>query len=426
VEQVTWHEATEFCRLATERTRRQFRLPTEAEWEFACRAGSTGRYCFGSDETGLGDYAWFRNNSGGQTHPVGQKKPNAWGLHDVHGNVWEWVADWYAADYYANSPHENPTGPDTGNRRLLRGGSWGGRGDPCHSSLRYHHPPLTRVYTLGFRAVASVPGPAASDGPGRAQAVPRKPPAVKSSSERASAPAAKTPEPKLALSLQGVRMEFIYIAPGAGIEKGFYLGKTEVTVALFAAFVAATRYKTDAERYGDAGVWSVKKKTWLTLKHVSWKRPGFVQGASSPVVCVSRGDAIRFCEHLSKAEGMSFRLPTEAEWEYACRAGRKDEHWLPVEEHAWSRENSNGRTHAVASKRANPFGLYDMLGNAWEICADRYPAPQGWKSREKYVARGGSWVVWAGSCLPTSRSTFGGIWRDNGSGFRVALDLRKE
>jgi len=152
VEQVTWHKAAEFCRLATERTRRRFRLPTEAEWEFACRAGSTGRYCFGSDETGLGDYAWCRSNSGGQTHPVGRKKPNAWGLYDVHGNVWEWVADWYAADYYANSPRENPAGPDAGNRRPCRGGSSLDR-NAWRSAFRALLPPSQRKHNHGFRAV---------------------------------------------------------------------------------------------------------------------------------------------------------------------------------------------------------------------------------------------------------------------------------
>jgi formylglycine-generating enzyme required for sulfatase activity len=160
VEQVTWQEATEFCRLATGRTRRQFRLPTEAEWEYACRAGSTGRYCFGDSHSGLSDYAWFKNNSGGQTHPVGKKKPNQWGLYDVHGNVWEWVADRYAADYYANSPRENPTGPDAANRRLRRGGSEGTTGNVCRSAIRNHNPPSNRSNYLGFRAAVSASVPA--------------------------------------------------------------------------------------------------------------------------------------------------------------------------------------------------------------------------------------------------------------------------
>ncbi|MHC5058475.1 MAG: SUMF1/EgtB/PvdO family nonheme iron enzyme, partial [Planctomycetota bacterium] len=175
VEQVTWHEAAEFCRLATERTRKKVRLPTEAEWEYACRAGETSRWCFGSDEAGLDDYAWHHGNSAQQTHPVGRRKPNAWGLHDMRGNVWEWVADRYAARYYARSPGENPTGPKTGDRRLLRGGSWGINGSSCRSALRDHHPPTYRYRNRGFRAVVSaspVEAAASTRGPARPPGVP--------------------------------------------------------------------------------------------------------------------------------------------------------------------------------------------------------------------------------------------------------------
>jgi formylglycine-generating enzyme required for sulfatase activity len=152
---VSWNDVKAFCEWAAARTRRGVRLPTEAEWEYACRAGTTTRFSFGDGEGALREYAWHHKNSGGQTHPVGQKKPNAWGLHDVHGNVWEWVADWYDAGYYAKSPRENPTGPDSGARRfrrLLRGGGWDDDSYLCRSAIRPHEPASHRTNTRGFRA----------------------------------------------------------------------------------------------------------------------------------------------------------------------------------------------------------------------------------------------------------------------------------
>lgn len=103
--------ARKFCEKISEKTGRDVRLPTEAEWEYACRAGSDTKWFFGDDVSKLGDYAWFKENDGGKSHPVGQKKPNPWGLYDIHGNVFERVSDMYAKDYYAKSPKVDPTGP---------------------------------------------------------------------------------------------------------------------------------------------------------------------------------------------------------------------------------------------------------------------------------------------------------------------------
>jgi formylglycine-generating enzyme required for sulfatase activity len=124
VETVSWDECREFIRKLNGLGQGTFRLPTEAEWEYACRAGSTTVFSFGDDEKGLTDYAWFRGNSGLATHDVGGKKPNAWGLYDMHGNVWEWCADWYGDDYYRKSPRDDPTGPAAGSYRVLRSGPW--------------------------------------------------------------------------------------------------------------------------------------------------------------------------------------------------------------------------------------------------------------------------------------------------------------
>ena len=157
VEMVSWNDAAEFCKKLSEKTRQAVRLPTEAEWEYACRAGTTTQFCFGDDDSALGDYAWYEVNSGDTTHPVGQKKPNAWGLYDMHGNVWEWCADWY--DDYPKAPVTDPQGPPSGTYRVLRAGAWVSLPSSCRSANRNFYAPIARTNYYGFRVVASVPAP---------------------------------------------------------------------------------------------------------------------------------------------------------------------------------------------------------------------------------------------------------------------------
>ena len=125
VEHVSWNACQDFVRKLSERAGRKFVLPSEAEWEYACRAGSTTEYCFGDGEAGLGEYAWYGDNSNDMTHPVGQKKPNKWGLFDMHGNVWEWCEDaWH--DSYGGAPTDGSAWVERGDRghRVVRGGAW--------------------------------------------------------------------------------------------------------------------------------------------------------------------------------------------------------------------------------------------------------------------------------------------------------------
>jgi len=153
VEQVSWNDAVEFCKKLSAKTGKAVRLPTEAEWEYASRAGSKTAYCFGDSDSGLGEYAWYGNNSDSKTHPVGQKKPNAWGLFDMHGNVWEWCSDWYDEGYYGKSASDDPTGASSGSSRVLRGGSWLNSANFTRSATRPWLYPSVTLNSYGFRVV---------------------------------------------------------------------------------------------------------------------------------------------------------------------------------------------------------------------------------------------------------------------------------
>jgi formylglycine-generating enzyme required for sulfatase activity len=155
VEQVSWDDAQEFIKKLNQMEKtNNYRLPTEAEWEYACRAGSTNEWCFGNEEAKLGEYGWYVKNSGGQTHPVGQLMPNAWGLYDMHGNVYEWCQDWLG-DYPAG-PVTDPQGPRFGEDRVLRGGSWANDATELRSANRYQSKPGDRSDTFGFRVARTL------------------------------------------------------------------------------------------------------------------------------------------------------------------------------------------------------------------------------------------------------------------------------
>ena len=150
VEQVSWDDVQAFIRRLNSREgAATYRLPTEAEWEYAVRAGTTTRWSFDDDASQLGRYAWYDGNAGRQTHPVGQLQPNPWGLYDMHGNVWEWVQDWYGQ--YASGTAENPEGPSSGADRVNRGGGWDSTARFCRAVHRSGDAPGFRFVSLGFR-----------------------------------------------------------------------------------------------------------------------------------------------------------------------------------------------------------------------------------------------------------------------------------
>ena len=161
VEMVSWTEATDFCRKLTVELRKLkllgddevIRLPSEAEWEYACRAGSATQYSFGDKADELKDHAWFKGNSKGEDPPVGKKKPNAWGLYDMHGYVWEWCQDAWHPNYEGAPADGSARDSKDARERVARGGSWADSAEHCRSAFRAHWPPDYRSDAVGFRCV---------------------------------------------------------------------------------------------------------------------------------------------------------------------------------------------------------------------------------------------------------------------------------
>jgi formylglycine-generating enzyme required for sulfatase activity len=153
---VSWDDAVTYCKKLSEKESKTYRLPTEAEWQYACRAGTQTVWSFGNDEKDLGDYAWYYKNADNAgekyAHQVGLKKPNAFGLYDMHGNVWEWCHDYYGEDYYKQSPEKDPRGPTSGSFHVLRGGSWDGT-HVTRSAFRGGLKSAYRTNDYGFRLV---------------------------------------------------------------------------------------------------------------------------------------------------------------------------------------------------------------------------------------------------------------------------------
>ena len=384
---VDYNDAKAFCEWLSQQTGQFFRLPTEAEWEYACRAGTNGDY------TGdIEQIAWFDATSAGLIHTVARKKPNPWGLYDMHGNVREWCEDTYYWNY-KNAPIDgsavvmSDVPADVASRRALRGGSCCSPKESCRSSSRYGVYRFYRQCNAGFRIVRCAKSAVSGDGlPASAAKNTCKPLTV-----GATRPA------KVTLTVLDISFNLIRIDPGTfimgsehkyvdrykwtyempqhkvTIDYGYYMGTTEVTLEQFGFFVAETGYVTDAEKEG----WifnADKEKGWHDAICQDWRFPGIIQTEDEPVTHIGWYDAIAFCQWLSDKTGRDVRLPTEAEWEYACRAGTTGDYAGNLGEMAWCRWTSDTlfRTYPVAQKKPNPWGLYDMHGNVWEWIQDMW------------------------------------------------------
>ena len=462
VENVSWDDCRQFLDKLNAKSplgEGKFQLPTEAQWEYACRAGSTTRYFFGVEETSLDDYAWYEENSHGHTHPVGDKRPNAWGLYDMHGNAWEWCQDWYGRNYYAASPAADPVGPVTGTDRVGRGGDWDGAAKHCRSAYRVSFVPAGRSNRVGFR-VCQVP-------PDKTLPTAVAPCTASAARQCQEFWAAGLGQPRE--TVNSIEMKLVLVPPGeflmgsgesaaetaalwkksygrddlkpdafqdehpqhrVRITRPFYLAARHVTRGQFRTFVADSGYKTEAENGKNPGAWgwNPDKKTFGFNKTYSWRKAGFAQTDEHPVINVSWNDAMAFCRWLGHKEGKTYRLPTEAEWEYACRAGTTTRYscgddpqsltkhgniadaalksLFPERKYAVEASDGHAFTSPAGSFQPNAFGLYDMHGSAWQWCSDWYQPgyyavspmddPTGPDSGSDRVLRGGCWERRAG------------------------------
>ena len=402
VESVSWGDIEEFIRRLNAKTGKNFRLPTEAEWEYAARGGSkTNGYKY-SGSNSIGEVAWYGGNSSYSTKPVGLKSPNELGIFDMTGNVWEWCQDWYG--HYSGDAQIDPTGPSYGSNRVVRGGGWRHDTESCRVSSRISVSPDYRGRSYGIRLALSANGGAGST--------------------IASTP--KTTTPPETINIGGIDMVVVtggMFTMGATAEQGSDAESDEKP----AHCVILSDYCI--------GKYEVTQAQWTAIMG---SNPSKYIGNNNPVDNVSWNDIEEFIKKLNAQTGKRFRLPTEAEWEYAARGGNQSKGYKysggnNVDEVAWYGENSNRTTHPVGQKTPNELGIYDMSGNVLEWCYDAKDGysnsyktnPMGPSGGSYRVLRGGGWNYnySAKSCRVSDRTSGYSSYQDGNYGFRLALQM---
>jgi formylglycine-generating enzyme required for sulfatase activity/serine/threonine protein kinase len=394
VEWVSWDDCQEFTKKLRDKDKKPYRLPTEAEWEYGCRAGTTTPFHFGetisTDQANYNGNFTYGNGKKGvireKTTPVGSFPANAFGLHDMHGNVWQWCQDWYEG--YLQKDVIDPQGPENGGGRVLRGGSWLYGPVRCRSASRGTSDPGGLYNDCGLRVCFSVEDDGAP--------TPKKDPPKK---EEAALP----PNP----FTNSIGMKFVWIPPGS-----FEMGSPKEEIGRGVDGGNETQHKVTLTKGFYMGVYTVTQEEWQV---VTGNNPsGFTGEKNLPVEQVSWDDCQEFIKKLRDKDKKLYRLPTEAEWEYACRAGTTTPFSFG-ETISTDQANYNGdftygtgkkgvfrqKTTPVGTFPANAFGLHEMHGNVWQWCQDwlgDYPQkdmvdPQGPEKGEMRVMRGGSWFL---------------------------------
>jgi formylglycine-generating enzyme required for sulfatase activity len=414
VETVSWTDVTSFCDKLTALERRarrlpagmSYQLPTEAQWEYACRAGTKTRFAFGDELTELD--ANF-GESGGETTDVGKYPANGWGFYDMHGNVWEWCVDWYGD--YPRGATRDPLGPAVGSYRVTRGGSRYDVANDARSADRGWYVPADSVSTLGFRLSLRPAGEAEPQ-----VQVPEKPSVAVP--VKAGAP----------FTIRDLALDLLWVKPGT-----FEMGSP-----------VSEKDRDDNETPFSVtlidGYWLGKHEVTQTQwQKVMGSNPSRFKGVDRPVETVSWTEVTSFCAKLTASEraagrlpaGMTYQLPTEAQWEYACRAGTKTAFSFGDSLTSGQANISGGpgKTTDVGKYPANGWGFHDMHGNVWEWCADRYGDypqgavrdPVGHADGSIRVLRGGSWFSTANYARSADRYGNLPAFSSISLGFRLSL-----
>ena len=441
VDSVTWNDSRKFLDALNRHlglaAQQAFRLPSEAEWEYASRAGTTTNYSFSNSAKDLGRYAWFDKSSSGIVHPVGRLRPNPWGLYDMYGNVSEWCEDTWQDDY-EGGPVDGTAWRSDGPNRVHRGGHFSQAALKLRSYARKGENAAKGAKTIGLRLAV----PALRPQSGRPTA-----PVVAGTTRDETAAATPVdpgtlpqPEPDCTLNADrewekhvtlasGVDLVLVYVPGG-----GFLMGSTRVEDP-----PSQPQHKVTVDRPFWIGKYELTQAQWKSIIDTN---PSRFKGDNLPVESVTGDDARRFLEALNKRLGLggeqALRLPTEAEWEYASRAGTTTDYSFSnssrtLGQYAWYGRSASGTTHPVGQRRPNPWGLYDMHGNVSEWCEDGWhedyqgaPADgTAWRTEDSdRVHRGGHWDESAADLRSYCRSGEDAASCAETLGFRVVMPAR--